>query len=96
MTFTETEIQDMVLSAFEQSEVKWVGSDVYVRFGHRAWFRPTPELLAQGAKKAQASRRVGVRRMMDDRNHRTTTMAMFLAAATGAREEFEILVSELE
>jgi hypothetical protein len=96
VTFTETDIQDMVLSAFEQSEVKWSGEDVFVRFGRRPWFRPTPELLTQGFEKMRAMRRPGARRMMDDRNNRTTTMAAFLAVATGAREEFENLVSELE
>lgn len=97
MTFTTDEIMDMVLSAFEQGEVRWSGERVMVKFGRTGrWVEPTPELLTQGFDKIKAMRRPGARRLLENRDGRTTQMAACLAAATGNRREFEALVSELE
>ena len=96
MKFTNEDIMDMVLSAFEQSEVKWAGDRVLVKFGSGRWIEPTPELIGQGFEKMKAMRRPGARRLLESVDGRTTQMAACLAAATGNRREFENIVSELE
>ena len=97
MKFTHEDIMDMVLSAFEQGEVKWAGDRVLVKFGRNGrWIEPTPELLMQGFDKIKSMRRPGARRLLETVDGRTTQMAACLAVATGAKGEFETIVRDLE
>ena len=96
MEYTQKDIMDMVLSAFEQGEVRWSHDSVKVKFGRNGrWVEPTPELVRQGFEQVRAMKGRPARLLVME-GRTTASMAAFLALATGHKKEFEALKSEWE